>query len=80
MPKLGPLPPDIQRGFKNASDKQTTAKNQQAAEDAKAAGRFYKLMDTKRLSLAVYPSGRKSWYLNYRFNEKDRTVCLGEYP
>lgn len=51
-----------------------------AVRKAKAATRPYKMGDGKGLYLLVMPAGGKSWRMDYRFDEKRRTMTFGRYP
>jgi len=48
--------------------------------NAKAAAKPYKLADSLGLYLYVQPSGSKLWRRNYRFEGKQKTLALGQYP
>ncbi len=39
-----------------------------------------RLTDGGRMYLQLTASGGKLWRMNYRFNEKDKTLALGVYP
>lgn len=47
---------------------------------AKATGKQYFLRDGDGLVLAITKEGKKHWRLKYRFNHKENTIALGEYP
>lgn len=47
---------------------------------AKTAGRAYTLNDIDGLSLAVSPTGGKSWHFRYYWAEKQKRMSLGIYP
>lgn len=47
---------------------------------AKAAEKQYLLRDGEGLVIAVTIEGKKRWRLKYRFNNKENTIALGEYP
>lgn len=47
---------------------------------AKPKEKEYKLSDGGGLHLLVTPSGGKLWRLQYRFNEKQKTLAFGQYP
>ena len=49
-------------------------------ENAKPNAKLYKLADGGGLCLAVKPNGSKLWWYRYRFDGKERTLSLGEYP
>ena len=51
-----------------------------AVRKAKPAGKPYKMSDGKGLYLLVMPAGGKSWRMDYRFDEKRRTITFGRYP
>jgi len=40
----------------------------------------YKLMDGHGLFMLVTPTGGKLWRLDYRFQDKRKTIALGQYP
>lgn len=43
-------------------------------------GQGNRLTDGDRMYLQLSPSGGKLWRLNYRFDGKDKTLSLGQYP
>ncbi len=47
---------------------------------ARPRDRQYKIYDAKGLFIIITPRGGKWWRLNYRFNDKQRTISLGVYP
>lgn len=47
---------------------------------AKAATAQYRLADDRGLHLLVRPNGSKLWQLRYRFQGKEKTASLGQYP
>ena len=47
---------------------------------AKAATAQYRLADERGLHLLVRPNGSKLWQLRYRFQGKEKTASLGQYP
>ncbi len=47
---------------------------------AKPKDQPYKISDSGWLFLLVTPKGSKLWRMNYRFNGKQKTLSLGEYP
>lgn len=47
---------------------------------AKAATAQYRLADKRGLHLLVRPNGSKLWQLRYRFQGKEKTASLGQYP
>ena len=49
-------------------------------EKAKPKDKDYKLSDGGGLYLLVTPSGGKLWRLNYRFDDKQKTLFLKSYP
>jgi integrase len=51
-----------------------------AVRKAKAAAKPYKMGDGRGLYLLVMPAGGKSWRMDYRFDEKRRTMTFGRYP
>lgn len=51
-----------------------------AIRKAKSADKPYKLPDEKGLYLYVTPAGGKLWRFNYRFEGKQKTLSLGNYP
>jgi integrase len=60
--------------------KQATPLAPTQVSSAKPKGQPYKLHDAGRLFLVVYPSGTKSWYRNYRLDDKECTIGYGQYP
>lgn len=42
--------------------------------------RDYKLFDGEGLYILVRTSGSKLWRFRYRFDDKEKTLCLGKYP
>jgi hypothetical protein len=48
--------------------------------NAKPGSGARKLSDGKGLHLLITPSGGKLWRLQYRFEGKQKTLALGEYP
>ena len=51
-----------------------------AVRNAKAAQKPYKLADGQGLYLLVMTTGRRSWRMDYLFDDKRRTVTFGLYP
>lgn len=51
-----------------------------AVNKAKGREKPYKLADERGLYLLVSPQGGRYWRLNYRFEEKYRTMALGVFP
>lgn len=49
-------------------------------KNAKSKAQAYKLFDGDGLFLLITPSGGKLWRLKYRFNDKEKTLTLGQYP
>jgi len=47
---------------------------------AKPKNKLYKLFDGNGLYLEVKPNGKKTWRVKYRFNNKEKTYTIGEYP
>lgn len=48
--------------------------------NAKPKEKPYKLADGGGLHLLVTPDGAKYWRMNYRFNDKNKTLAFGKYP
>ena len=48
--------------------------------NAKGQEKDYKLSDGAGMYLLVKPNGSKWWRINYRYNEKQKTLSLGVYP
>jgi len=48
--------------------------------NVKPKDKIYKLTDGKGLNVTIYPNGSKYWRLNYRFNNKQKTLALGVFP
>ncbi|MDR2123956.1 MAG: Arm DNA-binding domain-containing protein [Desulfovibrio sp.] len=40
----------------------------------------YRITDSDKLSLQIYPNGVKSWRVRYRRNDKETMLSLGNYP
>ena len=51
-----------------------------AIRNAKPDSKTYKLRDTGNLYLTVTPSGGKLWRMDYRHEEKRKTLSFGAYP
>ncbi|AAL49576.1 unknown [Sinorhizobium phage PBC5] len=49
-------------------------------KNAKKADKDYKLADGGGLNLFVLSTGTKSWRLRYRFDGKEKTLVIGNYP
>lgn len=49
-------------------------------KNARAKDKDYKLSDGGGMYIIVRPNGSKWWRLNYRFNDKQKTLSLGVYP
>jgi hypothetical protein len=49
-------------------------------ENSPPKNKQYKLSDGGGLYLLVTPSGRKLWRMNYRFNYKQKTIYLKNFP
>ena len=47
---------------------------------AKAAETQFRMPDEKGMHLLVRPNGAKLWQLRYRFEGKEKTASLGQYP
>ncbi len=47
---------------------------------AKPSTKAYKLADSDALHLLVQPSGGKLWRMNYRYQGRQKTLCLGAWP
>jgi len=47
---------------------------------AKPKEKLYKLFDGNGLYLEIKPNGKKTWRVKYRFNNKEKTYTIGEYP
>lgn len=54
--------------------------NDKAIQAAKPAGKQQKLSDGEGLILLVRTSGSKLWQLRYRFDGKEKTLSIGQYP
>lgn len=51
-----------------------------AVKSAKASDRAYSLSDGRGLQILIKPNGSKLWRFNYRFDGKQKTMPLGNYP
>ena len=51
-----------------------------AIQAAKPREKMYKISDGDGLALIVQPTGKKLWWLRYRFGGKEKTYSLGPYP
>jgi hypothetical protein len=51
-----------------------------AIKNAKPKDKKYRLRDSDKLFLEIYPNGVKGWRVRYRRNGKEREICLGNYP
>lgn len=51
-----------------------------AVKAARPTDKAYKMTDSNGLYLLVSKSGGRLWRMNYRFNDKFRTLAIGEYP
>jgi len=47
---------------------------------AKAGDASYRMVDSGGLHLFVTPSGGKLWRLRYKFDGKEKTLSIGQYP
>ena len=47
---------------------------------AKPTDKLYRLRDGGGLSCDILTSGKKIWRYSYRFNGKQKTFTIGEYP
>jgi integrase len=48
--------------------------------EAKPKTRQYKMADDGGLCLVVSPAGGKSWWYRYRYEGKEKTLVIGQYP
>ena len=60
--------------------KTTSKLSPQAVKFAQPGTKQYKLSDGQGLYIYIRPSGRKVWYVEYRFNGKLYQLKLGEFP
>jgi integrase len=51
-----------------------------SVRNAESRDKPYRLTDSNKLSLIIYPNGVKSWRLRYRRNGKETMLSLGNYP
>jgi len=51
-----------------------------AIRSAKPATKPFKLADERSLYLLITPAGGKLWRMDYRFEDKRKTLALGAYP
>lgn len=49
-------------------------------KQAKPRDKAYKLSDGAGMFLAVQPSGSRYWRMKYRYNGKEKLLCIGVYP
>jgi len=49
-------------------------------KSSKCKDKDYKMYDGNGLHLLIKKNGRKVWRVTYRFNKKERTITLGDYP
>lgn len=54
--------------------------NDKMCKAAKPKEKPYKMFDGGGLYLEVKPSSSKLWRLKYRFLDKEKKLCIGEYP
>ena len=54
--------------------------NDIAIKNAKPKDKKYRVRDSDKLLLEIYPNGTKGWRVRYYRNGKERDVCLGNYP
>ncbi|PDT33594.1 MULTISPECIES: Arm DNA-binding domain-containing protein [Sinorhizobium] len=57
-----------------------SALTDKTVKNAKKEEATYKLVDGGGLNLFVLPTGTKSWRLRYRFDGKEKTLVIGNYP
>jgi hypothetical protein len=43
-------------------------------------GKIQKFADGGGLTLVVTPAGTKTWWVRYRFDGKEKTLTVGQYP
>jgi integrase len=48
--------------------------------NAKARAKSYKLSDSEGLYLLIKPTEAKLWQMKYRFDGKEKTLSIGQYP
>ncbi|MFB0875442.1 MULTISPECIES: tyrosine-type recombinase/integrase [unclassified Sphingobium] len=51
-----------------------------AVKAARPRPRAYKIFDDRGLFLFVKPNGLRSWRLRYRFDGREKLLCLGQWP
>ncbi len=54
--------------------------SQAAVKAAKPKEKSWKLSDGGGLYLFISPAGTKYWRLKYRYDKKEKTLSLGQYP
>lgn len=54
--------------------------NDKAVQAAQPGTKARKISDGDGLALVVQPNGSKLWWLRYRFDGKEKTLSLGQYP
>ncbi len=54
--------------------------NDKICKNAKPKEKAYKLSDGGGLYMEVTPKGGHLWRLKYRFLNKEKKLCIGEYP
>ena len=54
--------------------------NDFAIKNAKPKDKKYRVRDSDKLLLEIYPNGIKGWRVRYRRKGKEREICLGNYP
>ena len=54
--------------------------NDIAIKSAKPKDKKYRVRDSDKLLLEIYPNRTKGWRVRYYRNGKERDVCLGNYP
>ena len=47
---------------------------------SKPRDKAYKISDEEGLYIYISPSCGKLWRMNYRFNNKQKTISIGKYP
>lgn len=51
-----------------------------AVKAARPRSRAYKMFDERGLFLFIKPNGLRSWRLRYRFDGREKLLCLGQWP
>lgn len=51
-----------------------------AVKAARPRPRAYKIFDERGLFLFIKPNGLRSWRLRYRFDGREKLLCLGQWP